>query len=123
MRNLSRWFFALASILLIVCSISAPIHAFASVHLTYLGQHSHSALSHLAPSVPATDIQPVWWKSTSGPNMPCDYTDYKNSTGIAPVRLTSWKGIEVCGPAPTTDHLVQFIPNPKNTTEREFECP
>ncbi len=58
-----------------------------------------------------------------GPNMPCDYTNYKNYTGVTPVLLSSWKGIEVCGPAPTTDHPVQFIPNPNNTTELEFECP
>lgn len=68
------------------------------------------------------DIQPAWWGNTSGPNMPCDYTNYKNATTVTPVLLTSWRGIQVCGPAPTTDLGVKFIPNPNGTLENEFEC-
>lgn len=68
------------------------------------------------------DIQPAWWNNTSGPNMPCDYTNYKNATGVTPILLTSWRGIQVCGPAPTTDYGVKFIPNPNGTIENEFEC-
>ena len=110
------------SLSLVIISLSAPFHVFASVHHTSLEQPLHAASSQLVPSVPATDIQPAWWNSTTGPNMPCDYTNYKNYTRVKPVRLTSWRGIEVCGPAPTTDNPVLFIPNPNKTTENEFEC-
>ncbi len=118
MRQIFQWYVTLISFLVIICTLSTPSYVFASTP-----EHHTSLRQHPTQCKPTKDIQPAWWTCTSGPNMPCDYTNYKNYTGVTPVLLTSWRGIEVCGPAPTTDRPVQFIPNPNGTTELEFECP
>ncbi len=66
---------------------------------------------------------PSWWNGT------CDDVNYSNavhdSNGkpVHPYLITSWRGIQVCGPLPwtvsTPDHFVTF---PGGSVEQEFEC-
>lgn len=125
MRQTFRTIISFA-IFLLVGSAFTPAFAYAFTHPTILEQPAQVSTKHLTPKISAavTDIVPQWW--TKGPNgetnMPCDQYNYQHARGIKPVKLTSWRGIEVCGPAPTTDNPVQFIPNPNKTTENEFEC-
>lgn len=100
--------------------------------------------NHLQNSYPA----PNWWKpcissnvitvSINGVNRPvctawdqsqsatqCDSINYQMFTGTAAIPLTSWRGIDVCGPRPNDtpnypDHYTEFSTG--GSVEQEFEC-
>lgn len=63
------------------------------------------------------------WDMTKNP-VQCDGYNYKQKTGITPVLLTTWKGLQVCGPLPlsvsTPDNYVDFYVG--GSIEQEFEC-
>jgi hypothetical protein len=61
----------------------------------------------------------------SQPAAQCDSINYQKFTGTAAIPLTSWRGIDVCGPRPedstsTPDHYTEFSSG--GSVEQEFEC-
>lgn len=104
--------------------------AIISLMITCISQSSHIAsASFRSPTntriAGTTYSLPSWWKGQD-----CDASHYQaNNPAHAPSKImATWNGIEACKPEPGLDPNspyiapVQFVPNPNQTKEQEWQC-
>lgn len=126
MGRLSRRFVVICSALFFACAAFISNSGYAFAHGSQVEQQAQlvgntiqSSGTQQAKNFPL----PSWWNGQV-----CDATHYQanNPNHASSSLLATWNGLEACGPEPqgnsNLDAPVQFVPNPFNTIEYEWEC-
>ncbi|MFL5590846.1 MAG: hypothetical protein ACJ8DI_24805 [Ktedonobacteraceae bacterium] len=139
MLHASFWRRLVPLLIILVGLVSLEVLSHPSVvHAEGISATTHSSTS--VPQLKSSYPLPDWWRpclqfdktsyklctkwDTSKNPVKCDGVNYQHNTGVKAVLLTTWRGIQVCGPLPfsvsTPDNYVHFKLG--WSVEQEFEC-
>jgi hypothetical protein len=111
-QNAQEWSEASKSFIVQAPDVTKLADTALDLGAVFLESKSTSGIPDLG--VPIDVGEPPWWSGI------CDDNHYFPHTGIHSTLLSTWHGVSVCGPVPTTDHGVYFFPGAWGVLE--FEC-